>query len=355
MNLHKQFHNEHVRKTALHKQYTNISSIRFSEIMESFIINKLINENFKKRETNQGIIWDNKLDNNGIIVETDVNPYVSKEYTLKITGTKDHLDKVDYLLNINKTVYESSDPKQIYIKLEYHDTLNPVLWNKSKVDSNEYTIKTDVREALLDIVEAYLDYIDMPDMEIHDVTLTGSSCNYNWTNHSDIDLHIIVDFKEVEDVYGKLAVNYTTAQRKLWNSLHDINIKGIPVEVYVQDINEEHYSTGIFSLLTNEWIEKPERKRPSLEFNDVKTKASRLMDDIDVLLKSCSKPEPIQAMIDKIVKMRKAGLEEAGEWGVDNYVFKVLRTKGYIDKLNECRNKAIDTELSVEEEEMFRK
>ena len=53
---------------------------------------------------------------------------------------------------------------------------------------------------------------------------------------SDIDLHILLDFKEVNDNVD-LVKDYFNAVKALWNYLHDIRIKGYEVEVYVQDAN----------------------------------------------------------------------------------------------------------------------
>lgn len=354
MSLLKQFHNEQIQKTAIQKEYTNISGITFSKLLESFVINNLIAD-YKRNPSENGYVWDNQLFNNGIIVETDNNPFVDSNYKLIITGTKDTIDNVDYLLKINNVIYEGHDPEDIFIKIEYHDELNPILWKSEVNKDGEYELQDDVLDALQEAADVYIEFMDMPKLKIEDITLTGSSCNYNWTTKSDIDLHVLVDVKATENEYGKLVEQYFNAQRKVWNELHDIKIKNIPVEFYVQNIAEKHYSTGIYSIQDQEWVEKPSKTRPQLEFDEIASKATRLMDEIDLLLKSCNKPAPVEAMMTKLGTMRKAGLESGGEWSSDNYTYKVLRNDGYLDKLAECKTKLIDRELSVEEEELFKK
>jgi hypothetical protein len=210
-------------------------------------------------------------------------------------------------------------------------------------------------EGLLDAADKFIEFLDMPQLKIEDVTLTGSSCNFNWTSKSDIDLHILVNVADTKKEYGKLVEAYFNAQRRVWNDVHDIKIKNIPVEFYVQNTAEKHYSTGVYSIKNEEWLDKPEKTRPKLEFDNIKIKTSRMMEEIDLLLKSCNKPKPVEDLMAKLVDMRKAGLEEAGEYSTDNYVYKVLRNEGYIDKLAETKNRLVDRELSVEEEELFQK
>jgi hypothetical protein len=47
--------------------------------------------------------------------------------------------------------------------------------------------------------------------------------------------------------------------------------------------------------------------------------------------------------------MRKAGLERAGEWSVENLVFKILRNLGLIDQIAEKIRELEDQELSLEQ------
>jgi hypothetical protein len=47
--------------------------------------------------------------------------------------------------------------------------------------------------------------------------------------------------------------------------------------------------------------------------------------------------------------MRKAGLERAGEWSVENLVFKILRNLGLIDQITEKIQELEDQQLSLEQ------
>lgn len=358
MNILKQVDNNRIITTAKQKTYQNVQFNKgFVQFMESLVFNDLISSDYTREQTTNSIVWDNKLLNGGIIFETNTNPLTAQvtneTIDVTVTGNKDTLETFEYLLRLNEvTIDDQSLTHDINIKVEYHDTLNPKLWKKH---NSEYTLHTDVLDALDTAALEFFEFLDMPNLELLDVTLTGSSANYNWTSSSDIDLHLVVDIKDVEKEYGVLATQYFTAQRKVWNDQHDIQIKGIPVEFYVQDSKEPHHSTGIYSIENLKWVEEPKKQKPELDFNSIRTKAHQYMEEIDELLKGCNKPGPIETMMDKLIKLRKAGLEEAGEFSSENLVFKVLRNYGYIDKLSDCKTKSIDRELSVEEEELFKK
>jgi hypothetical protein len=53
-----------------------------------------------------------------------------------------------------------------------------------------------IRGKLLTIANDFFDSLGL-DTEIEDIELTGSLVNYNYTEFSDLDVHIIIDFKDV--------------------------------------------------------------------------------------------------------------------------------------------------------------
>ncbi len=53
---------------------------------------------------------------------------------------------------------------------------------------------------------------------------------------------------------------------------------------------------------------------------------------------------------ERVTEMRKAGLERAGEWSVENLVFKILRNLGLIDQITEKIRELEDSELSLEQQ-----
>ena len=130
------------------------------------------------------------------------------------------------------------------------NTLHPDLWE-------ENTLKSEIRKALQDIVDEFLEFLGI-EVEIEDIQLTGSLANYNYTSYSDVDLHILIDFSKVDENID-LVAEFLKSKKNLWNNRHKITIKGFEVEIYPQDASETHHSTGIYSILDDEWIAVPDK------------------------------------------------------------------------------------------------
>ena len=165
--------------------------------------------------------------------------------------------------------------------LEYKSTLHPMFW-----DNEEFN--RDIKQKLLEIANRFINDLGIEGIVPEDVTLTGSLANYNWSDKSDIDLHIIIDFDKLK-VNNDILKDLLNLKRMMWNKAHDIKIKGHDVEIYIQDKNEPHYSTGVYSLDKGEWIDKPSREEPKLDLEAAQNKAEQLSKDIDNLERFDSK------------------------------------------------------------------
>lgn len=215
--------------------------------------------------------------------------------------------------------------------------LNPKIWNDGKLDPS-------VAAKLKDIAVAFKEFVGV-DLDIVDVTITGSNANYTWTDYSDLDLHLIVPgvpTDEQRELYS--------AKKALWAEQHDITIKGLPVECYIQGEDEEHHSTGVYSLVTQGWLVEPKKIKPSVDDRAIEAKKDAVLHDIELALLS-KDLDKLRTVKDKIVKMRKAGLERAGEWSVENLVFKILRNLGLIDEVSNKIRELEDQELSLENQD----
>ena len=215
--------------------------------------------------------------------------------------------------------------------------LNPKLWQGGRLDGK-------VRQKLLEIARAFVEFVGI-DLDVKDYTITGSNANYTWTKYSDLDLHVIIE-GEVSLAQRELF----TAKKALWAEYQDITVRGLPVECYVQGESETHHSTGVYSIIDSEWIIEPQRVEPDLDDQAVEAKKDTTLSQIEQALLS-KDLEKLRTVKDKITQMRRAGLDRAGEYSVENVVFKILRNLGLIDQITEKIRELEDQELSLEQQQ----
>lgn len=228
------------------------------------------------------------------------------------------------------------------------ETLNPKVWENSS-DPEKAVMKSKVRKALLDIAEEFIDYLG-DDVFVEDIVLTGSLANFNWSEFSDFDLHVHVDLQQYEKE-AELYKELYNLKKQLFNEKHDITIFGYDVELYAQDTEEVHYSSGVYSVMNDEWISKPKKFKNEVDQSVLKTKIKSWTDKIDSAVESESDEDDsklLDSLKDKLKKYRQSGLEKDGELSYENLVFKFLRRSGHIQKLFDTINKSIDKKLSVE-------
>ena len=235
------------------------------------------------------------------------------------------------------------------IALNFKDSLHPMFWE-------EESLKAEIRSKLVEIAQKFLDELGIDNLTVDDITLTGSLANYNWNDKSDIDLHILIDFDSLPQSNGLLK-DFMNLKRMLWNKTHNIKIKDHDVEVYVQDSNEPHHSTGVYSLMNNEWITKPDSSQPSLDLETAQDKAVSFIKDVESLQRfdAPKRFEMANAIQDKIKRMRQVGLEKEGAYSPENLAFKILRRKGYLSLLREIKNNAYDEMYSLDEKKKKKK
>jgi hypothetical protein len=237
--------------------------------------------------------------------------------------------------------------KSFFTEKFYNDTLHPRFWD----DQNQ--LDPEVRETLLEIAKDVSEQAGVEEL-ITDVQLTGSLANYNYTDYSDLDVHMLLDFKDV-NADEELVKSSLDGKRFIWNERHDITIGGVEVEVYFQDVDEPHMASGLYSLQKGEWLREPVFDPPEVDAADVKTKAEQIERDIDrleraVVESSDMSIEDLQAATTKIRKkisrMRKDSLEKDGEFGVGNLAFKSLRNSGHIGRIIDLDSKLYDMQFT---------
>ena len=238
---------------------------------------------------------------------------------------------------------QGMEPSANTTTYEFHTDLNPVIWDGA-------VLKPEIRDKLMDIASAFIDFIEI-DIDVVDVIITGSLANYNYTVYSDFDLHILTDFSEYK-ADPKLLKDYFGAKKTVWNTTRNITIKDYQVELYVQDVSEAHYSTGVYSLKRNEWLVEPKPITNVTEIDKklVLTKKQAMLDIIKYALSPECTIENAENAKEKFMSMRKIGLEKGGEFSAENLAYKELRREGWIDKLIEGVISKKDVRLSLAEE-----
>ena len=221
--------------------------------------------------------------------------------------------------------------------VKFNARLNPRIWGQDE------HLKPQVRDALMKIADDFRATLGVKDLDLKDITLSGSNAAYTYTPNSDIDLHLVVDIPD-DEVYRELF----DAKKYAYNNQHTIKIGGYDVELYVQDVDQPHVTQGEYSLLNNDWIQVPRRQRADVVDQSTRSKYQDLKQRIKDAIKT-EDHDVLADLMSKIKQLRQSGLDEHGEFGPENLAFKMLRTQGYIQKLVDARNAAKDQELSIDE------
>jgi predicted nucleotidyltransferase len=234
--------------------------------------------------------------------------------------------------------------QQILNSFSIKETLNPKVWENPN-DPKKSTMVPKVRKALERIAEEFVDYLG-DDVFVEDVVLTGSLSNFNWSEFSDFDLHIIVDMDEYGDD-DELYKELFNLKKQVFNNNHDIRIFGYDVELYAQDAEEPHISSGVYSVMNNKWINVPKKMNLEIDKKILEDKIKNWTEKIDTSIES-GDVKSLESIKDKLKKYRQSGLDGDGELSYENLVFKYLRRSGHIEKLFDSINKGTDKELSIE-------
>lgn len=221
---------------------------------------------------------------------------------------------------------------------QIHDTLNPKLWQDNQ-------LLPEVRQKIVDIVANFEEYVEIP-IHIVDIVIVGSNASYNYTQYSDLDVHVIVNPEMVTDIPEDVQTILYNMKKSSFNKDFDIKIKGIPVELYVEDMHTSAVSNGIYSVCDDRWVKEPKQNTSITKHNvekDVENWVERIEESI-----ATSDSETIGNTVDILYLMRKNSIATEGEYGKGNEVFKTLRDRGYVKKLKEALNSAISSNLSLE-------
>mgnify|MGYP003630063142 FL=1 len=239
-------------------------------------------------------------------------------------------------------------PSEVINSFNIQDTLVTDVWENNK-------LKPEIREKLLTIAQDFFDSLELPEGTVlKDIKLTGSLANYNWSKFSDVDLHLVLDYSQIAD-NEEFARDYFLAKKSIWNQTHDIDMFGYPVEVYVEDENDDHTASGLYSILNDKWINEPVLNKIVIDKEDIKSKAEGYLTQLPQIEALFNNGEyqkvidSVDSIKEKLRNMRSSGLLKGGEYSVENLAFKVLRRTDFVEQLNNLKTKSYDSMMSVNE------
>lgn len=217
-------------------------------------------------------------------------------------------------------------------------------------------MKEEVASRLMKIARDFYDFLQLdwlPDM-LFDVQLVGSLASYNWSEiYSDLDLHIVIDYSKISSNKNLVESDFW-ALKTLYNLEHDISIKGFDVEVYVQDIHDDIKSNGIFSIMRQTWIKKPEKLKPQIDKRRIESIVTKIKTKIREILGEYRlgnydyAQEMAEKLMEDIMSLRKKGLSGVGEFSPENLAFKTLRREGLIKQLVQIERDSFDGAVSYD-------
>lgn len=226
---------------------------------------------------------------------------------------------------------------------ELHPILNPKLWFNNQ-------LKPEVAKKLKEISKEFIDYIELP-INLVDINIVGSNASYNYNNQSDIDLHFIVN-NELTYLDENILQQLYDSKKNNFNKNFNIDILGIPVEVYIEDVKSGNATNGRYSLLQNKWLQEP--KPIVYEIPDISKELEDTIIQCDKILQS-NDDAAVLNFINEIYMNRKIGLSKEGEMSLGNLIFKELRNRDLITKLKEHYYELKSKDLSLEESKIINK
>jgi hypothetical protein len=222
--------------------------------------------------------------------------------------------------------------------IAYNPVLNPKLWEGSG------QLKSQVRGALLRIAQDFKDYVDIP-FTVVDVIITGSNVNYNYTGKSDLDLHLIADFGSVN--CDREAAELFDTKRLLYAEEHNIEVYGIPVGLYVEDQDHPGVSAGSYSIMRDQWLNKPSKDQPKYDADQV-IKMTQVWRTVIQHAMQTGDLQVCRNTVQLLRKYRKLGLAQPqGEFSTANLVYKALRNDDVIAAMTTLINRLHDQQLSL--------
>jgi hypothetical protein len=235
------------------------------------------------------------------------------------------------------------------------------------------TIRPRIRKILLHLInELTTEFpFDTTTRYIEEKNMVGSMAGYQWSEQSDIDIHIVIDDET-------MALRHDIDSAELLQILRDsakkmnkrFYISGYPVEFYVQAKNEPFYSNGIFDLEANGWTRFPSEVRQSKENIKIAKELARqykvyILNKIKEIKNGIKKhtkkqgnykfvkraTEFLDTELQNIKKKRNKAIHTEGDLGFDNLYFKFLQKMKVLEKIKKIKELLNSMQIHYTEEQ----
>lgn len=211
------------------------------------------------------------------------------------------------------------------------------------------TLRSEVRLYLLLNALEFIEFLNIDNLKINDIILTGSIANYNWNESSDVDLHIVFDFTQLLDD-EEFVSEYLRLKKDVWNNKFNPTIKNFNIELYAQNSSEIHHSSGVYSVYNNLWLTKPIEFKESFKYDEIIHDYENIINRINKIFQIedvDEKLEEIDVFKEWLRSYRQKGLSGDGEISTNNIVFKLLRYNNILNEINDTIINLTNNKLSI--------
>ncbi len=253
-----------------------------------------------------------------------------------------------YANNLKNTIQSPSFllEQKVDNAINLHTALNPYFFTNEQFNAS-------IRKRFQQVSNYYFSKIKQkfPKAKLIDILFVGSLAGYGYTDESDVDLHLLIDFNVTCD---KALINeYVTLLRYIWH-VDKISVGNYPVQI--TPVSARIEQGGIYSLLNDQWIQKPRREQITYSkeelINTIKTHQNELI-NLEKIYNSNPNPLNCQKLIgyaDELKAWRRQGLTERGITSMENIAFRVMRSLGDLDTLikaiRKCEAHTVDSLLN---------
>lgn len=221
----------------------------------------------------------------------------------------------------------------------FHTTLNPKLWQGD-------ALLPQVHVKLLQHAQEFIKSLDLDKLPLVDIIITGSNTAMTYTPQSDLDLHIIVNMSEIYGG-GPMVEKFLDSKKRLWNTTYDVELYGIPVEIYVED-DDDTVRGNKYSLVTNQWRQRVPITKTQYDDRSVRAKSQYIQRQIERSLDRADDTDDLKRIMTRLKVYRQSGLDLHGEFSTENLVFKSIRNAGLLDRIRERQIELTTQKLSLD-------